>query len=238
MQGAKGIHPARVDPAVEFGPLLGEEPAVGDIRLRARQVDHAVRRVVVADHEHRAPAPQRLRSGEDRPREVELVADPAVVPGRAASLGEVAVDHHEPPAGGLEVRGHEPPLSVESRHAQGGVHPDGLELRVEADTAIAPALGDRERGVPARWAAGGMSSGRARTSWTSTISAPDRSTKSTNPCRTPARIPLTFQLTTRIRSASEWSVIVSTGRLRHTHRWSAASRCQNRGDGVRFRASH
>ena len=31
-----------------------------------------------------------------------------------------------------------------------GVHPDGLELRVEADTAIAPALGDRERGVPAR----------------------------------------------------------------------------------------
>ena len=74
MQGAKGIHPARVDPAVEFGPLLGEEPAVRDIRLRARQVDHAVRRVVVADHEHRAQTPQRLRSGEDRPREVELVA--------------------------------------------------------------------------------------------------------------------------------------------------------------------
>ena len=46
---------------------------------------------------------------------------------------------------------------------------------------------------------------------------PDRSTKSTNPCRTHARIPLTFQLTTRIRSASEWSVIVSTGRLRYTH---------------------
>ena len=40
MQGAKGIHPAGVDPAVEFGPLLGEEPAVRDIRLRARQVDH------------------------------------------------------------------------------------------------------------------------------------------------------------------------------------------------------
>ena len=53
MQGAKGIHPARVDPAVEFGPLLGEEPAVRDIRLRTRQVDRAVRRVVVADHEHR-----------------------------------------------------------------------------------------------------------------------------------------------------------------------------------------
>ena len=134
MQGAKGIHLARVDPAVEFGPLLGEEPAVCDIRLRARQVDRAVRRVVVADHEHRAPASQRLRSGEDRPREVELVADPAVVPVRTASLGEVAVDHHEPPAGSLEVRGHEPPLSVEPRHAQGGVHPDGLELRVEADT--------------------------------------------------------------------------------------------------------
>ena len=83
-----------------------------------------------------------------------------------------------------------------------------------------------------------MSSGRARTSWTPTISAPDRSTKSTNPCRTPARIPLTFQLTTRIRFASEWSVIVSTGRLHHTHRWSAVMRCQNRGDGVRFRASH
>ena len=60
----------------------------------------------------------------------------------------------------------------------------------------------------------------------------------TNPCRTHARIPLTFQLTTRIRSASEWSVIVSTGRLRHTHRWSAVMRCQNTGDGVRFRASH
>ena len=44
---------------------------------------------------------------------------------------------------------------VEPRHAQGGFHPDGLELRVDADTAIAPALGDRERGVPARWAAGG-----------------------------------------------------------------------------------
>ena len=83
-----------------------------------------------------------------------------------------------------------------------------------------------------------MSSGRARTSWTLTISAPDRSTKSTNPCRTHARIPLTFQLTTRIRSASEWSVIVSTGRLRHTHWWSAVMRCQNTGDGVRFRASH
>ena len=68
MQGAKGIYPARVDPAVEFGPLLREEPAVRDIRLRARQVNHAVRRVVVADHEHRAPPPQRLRSGEDRPR--------------------------------------------------------------------------------------------------------------------------------------------------------------------------
>ena len=36
MQGAKDIYPARVDPAVEFGPLLGEEPAVRDIRLRAR----------------------------------------------------------------------------------------------------------------------------------------------------------------------------------------------------------
>ena len=44
----------------------------------------------------------------------------------------------------------------------------------------------------------------ARTSWTPTISAPDRSTTSTNPCRTHARIPLTFQLTTRIRSVSEW----------------------------------
>ena len=96
MQGAKGIHPARVDPAIEFGPLLGEEPAVRDIRLRTRQVDRAVRRVVVADHEHRAPAPEFLRPGEDRPREVELVADPAVVPGRAASLGEVAVDPPTP----------------------------------------------------------------------------------------------------------------------------------------------
>ena len=164
-----------------------------------------MRRVVVADHEHRAPAPQRLRPGEDRPRKVELVADPAIVPVRAASLGEVAVDHHEPPAGGLEVRGHEPPLSVEPRHVQGGVHPDGLELRVEADTAIAPALGDRERRVPARRPTGGRWDvlGRARTSWTPTMSAPDRSTKSTNPCRTHARIPLTFQLTTRIRSASE-----------------------------------
>ena len=53
-----------------------------------------------------------------------------------------------------------------------------------------------------------------------------------------ARIPLTFQLTTRIRSASEWSVIVATGRLRSAHRWSAVIRCQNTGDGVRFRASH
>ena len=141
-------------PAVELRPLLGEEPAVGDIRLRACKIDRVVRRVVAADHEHRVPTPQRLRSGEDRPREVELVADPAVVPVRAASLGEVAVDHHEPPAGGLEVRGHEPPLSVEPRYAQGGVHPDGLELRVEADTAIAPALGDRERRVPARRPAG------------------------------------------------------------------------------------
>ena len=88
MQGAKDIYPARVDPAVEFGPLLGEEPAVRDIRLRARQVNHAVRRVVVADHEHRAPTPQRLRSGEDRPREVELVADPAVVPGGPLPLGK------------------------------------------------------------------------------------------------------------------------------------------------------
>ena len=51
--------------------------------------------------------------------------------------------------------GHEPPLSVEPRHAQGGVHPNGLELRVEADTAIAPALGDRERRVPARRPTGG-----------------------------------------------------------------------------------
>ena len=75
--------------------------------------------------------------------------DPRIV------AGEVAVDHHEPPAGGLEVPGHEPPLSVEPRHAQGGVHPNGLELRVEADTAIAPALGDRERRVPARRPTGG-----------------------------------------------------------------------------------
>ena len=75
-------------------------------------------------------------------------------------------------------------------------------------------------------------------SWTPTISMADRSTKSTNPCRTHARTPLTFQLTTRIRSAFEWSVIVSTGRLRHTHWLSAVIRCQNTGDGVRFRASH
>ena len=119
------------------------------------QVDRAVRRVVVADHEHRAPAPEFLRPSEDRPREVELVADPAVVPVRAASLGEVAVDHHEPPAGGLEVPSHEPPLSVEPRHAQGSVHPNRLELRIDADTAIAPALGDRERRVPARRPTGG-----------------------------------------------------------------------------------
>ena len=52
-------------------------------------------------------------------------------------------------------RGHRGWKKVEPRHAQGGFHPDGLELRVDADTAIAPALGDRERGVPARWAAGG-----------------------------------------------------------------------------------
>ena len=128
MQSAKGIHPARVEPVVELRPLLGEEPAVGDIRLRACKVDRVVRRVVVADHEHRAPTPQRLRSGEDCPREVELVADPTVVTGRAASLGEVAVDHHEPPTGGLEVPSHEPPLSVEPRYAQGGFHPDGLRL--------------------------------------------------------------------------------------------------------------
>ena len=30
----------------------------------------------------------------------------------------------------------------------------------------------------------------------------------------------------------------STGRLRHTHWWSAVIRCQNTGDGVRFPASH
>ena len=56
--------------------------------------------------------------------------------------------------------------------------------------------------------------------------------------RSVTRIPLTFQLTTRIRSASEWSVTVATGRLRPAHRWSAVIRCQNTGDGVRFRASH
>ena len=81
MQGAKGIHPARVDPAVEFGPLLGEEPAVRDIRLRARQVDRAVRRVVVADHEHRAPAPEFLRPGEDRSERSRACSRPGCCPG-------------------------------------------------------------------------------------------------------------------------------------------------------------
>ena len=85
MQGAKGIHPARVDPAVEFGPLLGEEPAVRDIRLRTRQVDRAVRRVVVADHEHRAPAPEFLRPGEDRPRGSRACSRPGCCP-RAGPL--------------------------------------------------------------------------------------------------------------------------------------------------------
>ena len=33
-------------------------------------------------------------------------------------------------------------------------------------------------------------------------------------------------------------VIPTSPRLRHTHRWSAVIRCQNTGDGVRFRASH
>ena len=145
-----------------------------------------------------------------------------------------------PPAGGLEVRGHEPPLSVEPRYAQGGFHPDGLELRVEADTAIAPALGDRERRVPARRPTGGqwdVLGPRADLLDADNIGAgPVHKIHEAVP-DTRAN-PLTFQLTTRIRSASEWSVIVSTGRLRHTHWWSAVIRCQNTGDGVRVRASH
>ena len=32
--------------------------------------------------------------------------------------------------------------------------------------------------------------------------------------------------------------VINTDRLRHTHWWSAVIRCQNTGDGVRFRASH
>ena len=32
--------------------------------------------------------------------------------------------------------------------------------------------------------------------------------------------------------------VINTDRLRHTHWWSAVIRCQNMGDGVRFRASH
>ena len=155
MQGAKGVHPSRFEPAVQLGPLLGEKTAVPDIGFRAGQVDLAVGGIVIPDHEHRASAPQLLHPVEYRPIEVELVANPAVVTILSASLGEVAVDNHKPSAAGPEVGGDEPPLDVEPWFSEGDLHPLGLKPGVDTNTAVSPALGYGERGVPTWWRAGG-----------------------------------------------------------------------------------
>ena len=101
MPGAKGVHPARFDPTVQLGPLLGEKTAVPDIGFRASEIDLAMGGVVIPDHEHRIPAPQPLHPVEYRPIEIEFIANPAVVPVLPAPLGEICVDHREPPAAGF-----------------------------------------------------------------------------------------------------------------------------------------
>ena len=70
MERAKGVHPAGLQPAVDLGPLFGQEAAVPDIGLGPREVDLAVRGVEVADREHRAAAAHLLYPLEDRPVEV------------------------------------------------------------------------------------------------------------------------------------------------------------------------
>ena len=91
MQSTKGVHPARFDPAVEFGPFLGEESAVLDIGFRPSEVDLVMRGIVIADHKHRTAAPKPLGPVEYRPIEVEFIADPTVVPALPASFWEIGV---------------------------------------------------------------------------------------------------------------------------------------------------
>ena len=148
-EGAEGVGPARLEPVVHLRPLLGQESAVLDVCLRPGEIDLTVGGVVVADDEHRALAAEVLHPVEDRAIEVELVGHPAVVAILPAPLGEIAVHHREGPAAGPEVGGDEPPLDVEPRFLERGLDPLRLDPRVDPDPAVAPALGRRERRMPA-----------------------------------------------------------------------------------------
>src|SRR5688572_2505818 len=65
LERAERVDPARADPAVELGALLGQEAAVLHVLLRPREIELAMRGVEIAHHEHAlAGAAQLLRSEE------------------------------------------------------------------------------------------------------------------------------------------------------------------------------
>src|SRR5688572_18543877 len=142
---AKGVDPTRVDPEREGGALFGQEAARLAVLLRPREVDLLVRRVEVADHEHRASAPQRLNALQDGHVESQLVRDAAVVAFAAAALREVAVDDE----GLAESRGDQPALDVESALADTDEHFVGLRPRVDGNAAV-PRPAGREARMPSR----------------------------------------------------------------------------------------
>jgi hypothetical protein len=135
---AEGVDPARVDPAIELGSLLGQEAAVALVVPGAREVELSVCRIEVAHHEHaQTAAAQALHSFEEGFVEAELVGDAAVVAVLAAALWKVAVGDHQP----AETRDLDASLAVESFVVQRGLHPVGTAPREQADTRVAALLG-------------------------------------------------------------------------------------------------
>ena len=116
------------------------------------------------------------------------------------------------------MAGDEPPLGVEARLVERSLDPLGLRPRVEPDPAVPESLGRRERHVPARR--------RARLVRDLFREGPhllhprarrlrNRSRKPANPRFVQARMPLTFQLTTRMDS-----VLTVVRPPAPTRRWS------------------
>jgi hypothetical protein len=145
LEAPEAVDPAGLQPAVDLLPLLRQKTADLPVLLGTRQIDLTVGGVEVAHHQDpAAPLAQSLYALEERPVEVELEGDAAVVTVLSVAVGEIDIGDDQAP----EARHLEPPLLVEAGSAQLGLDSIRCSAGVEADAAVARPPGWREVAVP------------------------------------------------------------------------------------------
>src|SRR5690606_31360708 len=135
---AEAVDPTARQPARELLALLGEKAAGLPVLLRAREVDLARGGVEVAHHDDRlARSLRRVERAVEPAVKPQLEGHAAVVAVGAAPVREVAIDDGEP----TDARDLHAPLAIHRADPERGLDPIGRAPRVEADPAVALALG-------------------------------------------------------------------------------------------------